>query len=186
MMNTQDRYGITTCIGSGNERIDQTVDAHSEFIRQLQFDELQQTQLMFTTYPRGYDQGLADKINRNYEGTGYMLLEKVGEKMEATAKGARILVESGLALAMSQAYFCARNELLHERGNPIDVRDAFESIQRMAATWLPAIWKLDARLVPQEITANTLRDGAEDEDLAEVIGRIPDEIDERNTQEATK
>ena len=104
------------------------------------------------------------------------------------------MVESGLALAMSRAYHCARVELLLDRGNPTNVRDAFESSQRMAALWLPAIWKLDAQLVPEEITTNTRMDGEEDQDLAEVMERIriletqvvyrPVEFGNMNKQEA--
>ena len=171
-MTMTDRYGTTDCVGSGREMMEQPVETHAKFIRLLQANEFKQTATMFKTYPAQYDQRVADTNNRRYEGNSYMLLEMVGEKWEVTPKGARILVESGLALAMSQAYYCARNELVLDRSDPTNVRDAFESIQRMAALWLPAIWKLDAQLVPEEITNNTRMDGEEDQDLAEVMERI--------------
>ena len=171
-MNMTDRYGITGCVGSSSETMDQPVEIHANFISLLRADEFKQTATMYKTYPAQYDHKVADTNNRRYEGNSYMLLEMVGEKWEVTPKGARILVESGLALAMSQAYYCARNELVLCRGDPTDVRDAFESSQRMAALWLPAIWKLDAQLVPEEISNNTRMDGEEDQDLADVMERI--------------
>ena len=95
-----------------------------------------------------------------------------------TSKGVRILVASGLALAMLQAYYCARVELLSDRGNPIGVRDAFESAQRMVAHWLPSLRNLDAQIIPEEINNNIQRDGNEGRDLSAVKERIPKSKDQ--------
>ena len=82
------------------------------------------------------------------------------------------MVASGLALAMSRAYYCARVELLSDQGNPIDVRDTFESAQRMVAHWLPSLWNLDPEFIPEEINNNTQMDGYEGRDLSAVKERI--------------
>ena len=170
--NANDRYGIAACIGN-IDGMNEPEDMMTEFVRQLLSDEIAQTARMYGTYPEGYDHGMADNNNRRFEGTSYQLLEKVDGRLQATPKGARILVASGLARAMSQAYHCARAELPRGRGDPTDVRDAFESAQRMACHWLPTLWTLDAELLPDEITTDTRLDGYEERDLSEVQAQIP-------------
>ena len=171
-MNTNDRYGIANCVG-GNGGMDGPEATVTEFVSALLSDKFAQMARMYETYPDGYDHGVVDTYNRYYEATSYQLLEKVDGRLQATPKGARILVASGLALAMSRVYHCAWAELLCERGDPTDVRDAFESAQRMASHWLPTLWTLDATLLPEDITTDTGLDGKEERDLSVVLAKIP-------------
>ena len=172
-MSDNDRYGIANVVNIGDGGVDLTEENHTEFIKQLLADEFNQTTAMHGRYPERYNNRVADKNARLYETTSYQLLEQVEGTAQVTSKGARILVKSGLALAMSRAYHCARAELSYNRGDdPIDVRDTFESAQRMVAHWLPALLDLDPDLVPVEIYTNTRMDGSEERDLSVVKERI--------------
>ena len=156
-------------VGSGGGVVVMTEAMRAASLVHLLSEEFLQTAGMYETYPDGYDRGVADTNNRLYENAASdMLLEGEDGRMQATLQGARILVATGMALAMSRAYHCARAELRLERGSPLDVRDAFESIRRMVVTWSPVIRGLDAGLVPMEIMANIEVDGDEEEDLNHV------------------
>ena len=143
-----------------------------EFLIPFLADPVQQTYARNITYPGVYNHKEVDATNSLLETTSYQYLDLVDGNLAVTAKGARILVGSGLALAMSKAYCCARAELKKNRGNPTLVRDAFESARRMLAQWIPAIYTLETTPIIEEIYDNIKLDGDEEEDLTNTKSRI--------------
>ena len=174
VVDEKDRYNVAGCVDRDGcvERMKQPEEKAIEFIIPLIKAEVQQSNARKITWPGLYNHKEAAKTIRILEITSYQYLDLVDGELAATAKGARILVGSGLALAMSKAYCCARMELRETRGNPTLVRDAFESAQRMLAQWIPVFYTLETTPVLEEIYDNIKLDGDEDEDLATTKSRI--------------
>ena len=174
VVDEKDRYNVAGCVDRDGcvERMKQPEEKAIEFIIPLIKAEVQQSNARKTTWPGLYNHKEAAKTIRILEITSYQYLDLVDGELAATAKGARILVGSGLALAMSKAYCCARMELRKTRGNPTFVRDAFESAQRMFAQWTPILYTLETTSILEEIFYNIKMDGEEDEDLDRTKIRI--------------
>jgi len=154
--------------------------AEMERIRSFLSDEMDSTNTMYFTYPHGYDQRSADTFNRLYH--QYVRMTFKGQRF---APAVRVLLDSGLVLAMSRAYYCARAEIRGRPGSPVeifdperpagppvDVRDAFVSLRslmgrgglrRRLLAMDPA---LDGNGDLGEIVQNIQHDGNEARDLA--------------------
>ena len=171
MVDESDRYNIRGGVDFDDDTTERwTVDQLASAIGNLCREEIEETNRMFSTYPEDYSHRVADKNNRLYEATSYNLCEKNGGKIRATDKGARAWVASGLAMAMSQGYYCARAELTKDRGNSIDVRDAYEHAERTVALWFLPLRNLEVRDIERE--NNIQRNGEEERDLAAIKERI--------------
>ena len=151
-----------------------------EKIRSIFSDEMAVTNTMYLSYPDGYDQRAADNYNRLYH--KYVRKTFKGQRL---APAVRVLLDSGLVLAMSRAYYCARAEIRGRPGSPVeifdperpagppvDVRDAFVSLRslmgrgglrRRLLAMDPA---LDGNGDLGEIVQNIQHDGHEAIDLA--------------------
>ena len=133
-----------------------TTQHHITTIRSLLFDEMMETDGMFASYPDGYNQQVADFNNQMFNHTVRVTLEGVGRD-----EIARILFESGLALTLSRAYYCARREIVRLPGptdRPVEVRYAFVSLR----------WFLILRERFEDM--DPMLDG--NEDLAEIVQNI--------------
>ena len=84
---------------------------------------------------------------------------------------ARILIDAGLALTISRAYYCTRKEIARRPGTtgpPVDVKDAFVSLR-----WFVKLRERFERMDPMldgnehldEIVRNIGLDGNEESDL---------------------
>ena len=78
-------------------------------------DEMAVTNAMYSSYPDGYDQRVADTNNRMYH-----LYVRMAFKGQRLAPVVRVLLVSGLALTLSRAYYCARAEIARRPGSPME------------------------------------------------------------------
>ena len=171
MVDESDRYNIRGGVDFDDDTMERwTVDQLASAVGNLCREEIEETNRMYSEYPDDYSQRVADKNNRLYEATSYHLCEKKGGNIRATDKGAHAWVASGLALAMSRGYYCARAELTKDRGNPIDVRDTYEHAERTVALWFLPLRNLEVRDIERE--NNIQRNGEEERDLAAIKERI--------------
>ena len=153
-----------------------TTQHQIRMIRNLLSDEMMVTDRMYSSYPDGYDQRVADTNNRLFK--NYVRLTFKGVRRNEVA---RILIDAGLALTMSCAFYCTRAEIARcpgspveifepERptGPPVDVKDAFVSLR-----WLGKLRGRFERMDPRldrnddldEIVRNIRLDGNEESDL---------------------
>ena len=135
-------------------------------IRSLLSDEMMETDGMFLSYPDGYNQQVADFNNRVFRHSVMMTFEGVGRD-----EMARILIDAGLALTISRAYYCARREIARLPGTtdrPVEVKGAFVSLR-----WFVILRErfedmdpmLDGNEDLAEIVQNIQHDGLEGRDL---------------------
>ena len=151
-----------------------------EKIRVLMSDEMDSTNTMYFSYPHGYDQRAADNYNRMYH--QYVRMTFKGQRL---APAVRVLIDSGLALTMSRAYYCARAEIARRPGSPVeifdperpagppvDVKDAFVSLRSLMGRggvrrrFLMMDPSLDGNGDLAELVQNIHLDGNEASDLA--------------------
>ena len=120
VVNEKDRYNVAGCVDRDGcvERMNQPEEKSIEFLISFLADPIQQANVRNFAYPGVYNHKEVDATNRLLEITSYQYLDLVDGKLAVTAKGARILVGSGLALAMSKAYRCARAELKKKPRQP--------------------------------------------------------------------
>ena len=149
-------------------------------ISSLFSDEMAVTNTMYSSYPDGYDQRVADTNNRMFK--HYVRLTFKGKRL---ADVARILIDAGLALTLSRAYYCARAEIARRPGSPVeifdperpagppvDVKDAFVSLsslmgrEKVRQKFLAMDPALDGNGDLDEIVGNIQHDGNEAMDLA--------------------
>ena len=121
-----------------------TKDQQTELLLSIIVDKMKQTDGMYDAYPKGYNQKMADTNNRLYaEFMRLMFKDAYGVILE----GAQIsLVDSGVAIMMSRAFFCARSKLVRHRGSQIDMGDAFESIRGLVDEWRSILDNMDPGL----------------------------------------
>ena len=140
-----------------------TTQHQIRMIRGLLSDEIMETDRMFLSYPNGYNQQVADFNNQMFNHTVRVTLEGVGRD-----EIARILFDSGLALTLSRAYYCARREIVRLPGptdRPVEVRYAFVSLR-----WFIILRERFEDMDPRnedlaEIVQNIQHDGLEGRDL---------------------
>ena len=143
-----------------------TTQHHITTIRSLLFEEMMETEGNCASYPDGYNQQVADFNNQMFNHTVRVTLEGVGRD-----EIARILFESGLALTLSRAYYCARREIARLPGTtdrPVEVKGAFVSLR-----WFVILRErfedmdpmLDGNEDLAEIVQNIQHDGLEGRDL---------------------
>ena len=121
--------------------------------------------MMYLEYPEGYDQGLAEKNIHIYADV------VPREFPVATLAAEHILVDTGLAQAMSCAYYCTRSELGRGRGSRDDVRDAYVSIGGLVRSWRRVFRHMDPGVVGNEDLAEIMcriqLDGSEEDEFKE-------------------
>ena len=91
-----------------NERIEAQ---ERQLIRRFIGSEMTESGMIYLQYPEGYDQGVAARNNRIFADVVPREFPRV------TLAAACILVDTGLAQAMSHVYYCARSELGRSHGS---------------------------------------------------------------------
>ena len=134
-----------------------------DMIRSLLDDEMFETNRMYFAYPNGYDQQVADRNNIVFKGSIKHICAGVGWD-----EIARILIDAGLAVTLSRAYCCARQEIARLPGTtdrPVDVKDAFVNLR----------WFVKLRETFQNMDPML----EENEDLADILQNIQLDGNER-------
>ena len=143
-----------------------TTQRKINMIKNLLDDNMVETNRMYFAYPNGYDQQVADRNNIVFKGSIKHICGGVG-----WVEIARILIDSGLAVTLSRAYCCARQEIAclpGTTGPPVDVKDAFVNLR-----WFVRLRERFERMDPMldgnehlaEIVQNIQLDGNERRDL---------------------
>ena len=133
-----------------------TVAKVKESLIYLLAGKMRRTDAMFATYPDRYDPMVAESNNYIYKDSLHRTFQ---DDFGVTLVGARILLETGVARAVSRAYHCARKELELLRGDLDSVRYAYESISKLMEEWRPVFERMNTG--PGEV-----------EDLEEVLRLI--------------
>ena len=118
----------------------------------------------FTRFPQGYNAVEADR--------SYTLITNFSRQMFNTSYGITVewgkkMLESGLGLSMTCAYYCSRQNLSFRIGdNQVRTRDAYECVAAFWSHWRKVFtWMHKADNTQPEIEqliCNILMDGRED------------------------
>ena len=141
-----------------------TVAEIKEILVSFLAGEMERTATMFDAYPDVYNTKLAHDICGKYTGFLRCTFEDVYGVCNA---GAFILLDTGVARAISQVWYCAREELKRTRGDLEYGRDTFLDINELMEEWRPIFKRIDAG-------------GGGNEDLAEVLKNIQEDYNEES------
>jgi len=124
----------------------------------------------FTFFPQGYDAVDADKSYTMMTDFSRRIFKK---HYWITVEGASILLESGLGLSMSHAYYCSRKNLVLRIGaNPVRTRDAYECVAAFWSHWREVFTLMheqdNTHPHIEQVLSNISMDGQEDQDLLNV------------------